>query len=78
MDVFIEGTWEFRNVGFVTDATGDWEYLLGWTTYAYGFTPDPAFWVDSHPDVEGDQFTCVGYRVFLPPLPAKWGKLGNW
>jgi hypothetical protein len=77
MDVYIEGTWEFRNVGFVTSANGDWEYLLGWTTYAYGFTPDPETWGDSEPDIEGYQLTCTGYRVFLPPLPAKWGKLGD-
>ena len=70
MDVYIDGSWEFRNVGFVTDATGDWEYLLGWVTYAYGFTTDPNTW--------GDQYTCTGHRVFLPPLPAKWGKLGLW
>lgn len=76
--VFIDGTWEFRNVGLVTEATGDWAYLLGWVSYAYGFTPDPATWVDMDPDIEGDQFTCTGYRVFLPPLPAKWGKLGVW
>ena len=68
MDVYIEGSWEFRNVGFVTDATGDWEYLLGWTTYAYGFTTDPYTW--------GETYTCTGYRVFMPPLPAKWGTLG--
>jgi hypothetical protein len=68
MDVYIEGVWEFRNVGFVTDATGHWKYLIGWTTYAYGFTTDPNTW--------GDQYTCRGYRVFLPPLPARWGKLG--
>jgi len=70
MDIYIEGTWEFRNVGFVSDATGDWAYLVGWNTYAYGFTTDPFTW--------GDQYTCTGYRVFLPPLPAKWGKLGVW
>ena len=70
MDIYIEGVWEFRNTGFVTDATGRWGYLLGWVTYAYGFTTDPNTW--------GDQYTCKGYRVFLPPLPAKWGKLGAW
>ena len=70
MGLYIEGTWEFRNVGFVTYATGDWEYLLGWMTYAYGFTTDPNSW--------GDTYTCTGYRVFLPPLPANWGKLGVW
>jgi len=34
----------------------------------------------NHPelDIEGYQLTCVGYRVFLPPLPAKWGQLGVW
>ena len=70
LDVYIEGAWEFRNVGLVTEATGHWKYLVGWTTYAYGFTTDPNTW--------GDQYTCTGYRVFLPPLPAKWGKLGVW
>ena len=78
MGVYIDQTWEFRNVGLVTEATGDWAYLLGWTSYAYGFTPNPEIWGDSEPDIEGYQLTCVGYRVFLPPLPAKWGHLGVW
>ena len=68
--LYVEGSWEFRNVGFVTDATGKWKRLLGWVTYGYGFTTDPNTW--------GDTYTCTGYRVFLPPLPAKWGKLGVW
>ena len=68
--LYIDGTWEFRNVGFVTEATGKWKYLLGWMTYGYGFTTDPFTW--------GDTYTCTGYRVFLPPLPAKWGRLGVW
>lgn len=68
MGIFLDGTWEFRNVGFVTDATGHWKYLLGWMTYAYGFTIDPNDW----PAV----YTIKGYRVFLPPLPANWGTLG--
>jgi hypothetical protein len=76
--VFIDGTWEFRNVGLVTEATGKWAYLLGWVSYAYGFTPDPSTWGDMDPEIEGEQFTCTGYRVFLPPLPAMWGKLGVW
>ncbi len=70
MGAYLDVTWEFRDVGFVNDATGDWAYLVAWTTYAYGFTMDPSTW--------GDQYTCTGYRVFLPPLPAKWGKLGVW
>jgi len=74
--LYLDGTWEFRNVGFVTDATGRWRHLLGWMTYGYGFTPDPEVWGDSHPCIEGDQLTCTSYRVFLPPLPADWGRLG--
>ena len=70
LGVYIEDVWEFRNVGYVTEATGDWAHLLGWTSYAYGFTTDPNTW--------GDEYTCTGYRVFLPPLPAMWGKLGVW
>ena len=68
LGTYIDGTWEFRSVGWVTDATGDWKYLVGWATYAYGFTTDPNTW--------GDTYTATGYRAFLPPLPAKWGKLG--
>ena len=68
--LYLDGTWEFRNVGFVTDATGEWRHLLGWVTYGYGFTTNPGTW--------GDTYTCTGYRVFLPPLPANWGKLGVW
>jgi hypothetical protein len=68
--LYLDGTWEFRNVGFVTEATGRWRHLLGWATYAYGFTTDPGTW--------GDTYTCTGYRVFLPPLPARWGALGVW
>jgi hypothetical protein len=68
MGIYIDAVWEFRNVGFVTDARGQWEYLLGWITYAYGVTADPNTWAFP--------YTCTGYRVFLPPLPAKWGSLG--
>jgi hypothetical protein len=76
--VYIDQTWERRNVGMVTEATGDWACLLGCTSYAYDFTPNPETWGASEPDIEGYQLTCIGYRVFLPPLPAKWGKLGVW
>ena len=56
----------------MTDATGKWKRLLGWVTYGYGFTTDPFTWAEDEP------VTVTGYRVFLPPLPAKWGKLGVW
>jgi hypothetical protein len=56
----------------VTDATGKWKHLIGWMTYAYGFTTDPFTWGENEP------VTVMDYRVFMPPLPAKWGKLGEW
>jgi hypothetical protein len=68
LGIYIQGVWEERNCGFVTNATGEWAYLLGWMTYGYGFTSDPSTW--EFP------YWFTGYRVFLPALPAKWGKLG--
>jgi hypothetical protein len=65
MGIYFDGIWELRNVGLVTEATGAWRYLLGWVTYADGFSTDPSTW--------GDTYTYVGPRVFLPPSIAKGG-----
>jgi len=67
MGIWNLDTWEYRASGWVTEATGNWKYLIGWMDYNYGATTDPNATLVTVTD---------GFEAFLPPLPAKWGNLG--
>ena len=58
---------QFRACGWVTDATGPYESLIGWLVYEDGVT----VWDDTVPGYTVDGL----YIGFMPPLPAQWASV---
>ena len=72
--VFIDGTWEFRNVGLVTEATGDWAYLLGWVSYAVRLHARPSHLGRHGPRHRGRPVHVHGLPRVPPPAAREVGQ----